>query len=166
MKEKVKAPTAYGLASKVLRTCISGISDAESTASTTATTSLEVEVVLPKAVLRAKNAYVKARREKKTGKLCSPVRFGIRELPVHCIVGIHPHERETKQPVCFDLDFVYAREPEEGYKFKFSELEKRVASVSLLLVSSHLPFFFCLIPDETNDWIRYLVRRSFRLFDS
>lgn len=32
---------------------------------------------------------------------------GLRSLRVECIVGIHPHERETPQSVLFDIDLDY-----------------------------------------------------------
>ncbi|KAH8112282.1 Dihydropteroate synthase [Phellopilus nigrolimitatus] len=101
--------TAYGLAERILEHCLSGVDLPIS--------QLDVQLELPKAVLRAKNACVKISRHK-DGSLAAKHRFLINDLPLHMYIGLHPHEHMDKQPQDLNKDF----------KFNFAKLERHISS--------------------------------------
>ncbi|THH01079.1 hypothetical protein EW145_g6981 [Phellinidium pouzarii] len=91
------AATAYGLTEGIIEQCLAGIHLQIS--------QLDVELELPKATLRAKN-------------------FLIRDLPLHTIIGIHPHERHEKQPVIVNIELFHAKDLDRSFKFNFARLER------------------------------------------
>ncbi|EJD01775.1 Dihydropteroate synthase [Fomitiporia mediterranea MF3/22] len=90
------------------------------------TRQIDVDLELPKMVLRAKGAGVKLswRPGEERKKRHS---FFIIELPVHAIVGIRSYEREYKQPVVVNIEFDDARQGRRNLKFDFAELEYRIS---------------------------------------
>lgn len=114
------APTAYGLAEKVLQQCVSDINLPIS--------EIGVEIQLPKAVLRARSASVSVSR-KKDGSLSKSPLFKINELVVHTVVGINPQERVDKQPVVITLALEHASDLDKSFKFNFACLERQISDV-------------------------------------
>lgn len=119
-------PTAYGLAERIIEHCLAGLGQPVSR--------FGIELELPKAVLRAKSAGVMVSR-RKDRTLADRHKFYIKELPVHTIVGIHPHEREDKQPVFISLELVHAADLDKDFKINFAKLERRISNVRNFLFS-------------------------------
>lgn len=116
-------PTAFGLAERILTRCAEGI-DARLPVK-----QVDVELRLPKTVLRAKYASVKLCK-RPNGTFANPILFEVSDLLVHTIIGIHPHERIDKQPVIINLSFARAANTDDALKFKFASLEKYISDVS------------------------------------
>lgn len=125
-----KAVTAFELAERIIEHCLSGI--------TLPILQLDVELELPKATLRAKSACVKISRFR-NGSPAEKHRFLIKDLPVHTIVGIHPHERQDKQPVIINVEFSHAMDLDENFKFDFARLERCLSDVRAVAI--HSSFF-------------------------
>lgn len=113
--------TALGLSDRILEQCLAGIS--------LPIAELSVNLDLPKAVLRAKSAFVHISR-KRDGSLSGKVKFGIKDLLVHTVVGINPQEREDKQPVLVNIDLACNKELSRDTHLPFAKLERTLSTVS------------------------------------
>lgn len=107
---------------------------------------MDISIHLPKAILRADKGltYRAVNRAvnlaEKPG--ISPIQHICRIDGIHCncIIGVNPHERETKQAVVVSLVFPKANanlHPHDGYLQPLQEATRRIADVS----PSNLPIY-------------------------